>query len=106
MVLATFDNSVDETVITLGTQFVPFHINPYPRPGASVTVSTSANALILAAVKFAYDLVLVKYKFEPSAKLAVVKLLNVDTVFATFAVVATVDGNIHCRVPSTFAVNI
>ena len=53
MVLATFDNSVDETVITLGTQFVPFHTKPNPRLGASVTVSTSANALILIADKFA-----------------------------------------------------
>ena len=51
--MATFDNSVDETVITLGTQFVPFQTKPNPKPGALVTVSTSAKALILIADKFA-----------------------------------------------------
>ena len=60
-VLATFANSVPETVITLGAQTFPFQTNPYPEPGGLVTVSTSANALMLAAVKFAYALAFVKY---------------------------------------------
>ena len=33
---------------TLGAQAVPFHIKAYPFSGAIVTVSTSANTLILA----------------------------------------------------------
>ena len=54
--LATFDNSVSETVITLGAQDVPFQSNPYPNNGETLTVSTSAKALILAKVKLAYAL--------------------------------------------------
>ena len=40
---------------------MPFQSNPYPALGGVVTVSTSANALMLAAVKFAYALAFVKY---------------------------------------------
>ena len=57
--LAIFENSANDAVIAVGTQAVPFQSNPYPAVGGVVTVSTSASALILAAVKLAYALAFV-----------------------------------------------
>ena len=78
-VFATFDNSVLDTVITFGTQFVPFHVNAYPSPGAMVDVSTSAKSLILFNEIFALTLITI------------------------FEISAADIGNTQRRVPSVFA---
>ena len=43
-------------LIALGTQVLPFQDNASPYAGATVTVSTSANTLMLANDKLAYAL--------------------------------------------------
>jgi hypothetical protein len=55
-VFDTTDDNAVKALITLGTQVLPFQANASPYDGATVTVSTSANTLILAKDKLANTL--------------------------------------------------
>ena len=88
--LATLERSakiaLSTVAIELATHWAPVHLKTSPT--FAKVVSTSANTLILKFAKLDTNLAVEKYKFDPSAKLDVVKLAKDKTKLATFAVVA------------------